>query len=359
MASDLFVNSSIIISFICVMDFLLRLLPANRMDPRNIRWLHGVWTGLLGILLMQFAIQIDGPTIIDLRSLAILLAAVTGGFRALAVSSVLMAAGRFFMNDITESTIAGMASIFVTAISCGLINRYTRGKWRKWTVMTLASLAVSTTMFVILFGPTAILTELVPYFWGFTILTGYLSHSLVLYLKKTGDLFRQLEEYSRTDYLTGLNNVRQFNYKLHEHVERAHLYGERLSLIMLDIDFFKKVNDTYGHKAGDEILSMISYIFENCCRSYDTVSRNGGEEFTVLLPDCPYETALQIGERIRKKVEFHRFPLTDGRFVSITVSAGVATFPDCVQDPEDLLQMADEALYRAKQSGRNRVVGHC
>lgn len=124
---------------------------------------------------------------------------------------------------------------------------------------------------------------------------------------------------------------------------------------MIDIDFFKKVNDTYGHAEGDAVLRELGKILLKSCRSYDIVSRNGGEEFTILLLDCPEIQALQIAERVRYSVETHPFIMTNETQINITVSIGVSSYPEATNKIEKLLELADETLYIAKRTGRNKV----
>jgi diguanylate cyclase len=124
---------------------------------------------------------------------------------------------------------------------------------------------------------------------------------------------------------------------------------------MIDIDFFKRVNDTYGHSAGDMVLKQLSGILISSCRSFDIVSRKGGEEFTVILLDCNYEHAFEIAERIRKNVEDYYFIIDDSKKVSITISIGVSSYPSRTDNSNELLHEADNALYSAKRNGRNQV----
>ena len=160
---------------------------------------------------------------------------------------------------------------------------------------------------------------------------------------------------SSKDFLTGLNNVRKFDSLFNNAIENAKEKKENLSLLMIDIDFFKRVNDTYGHAEGDVVLQELGKILSKNSRSFDVVSRNGGEEFTVLLLGCPKDNAIQIAERIRATVENHSFVLTTGLEISITVSIGVSSYPELTEEVEKLVEKSDIALYAAKRTGRNKV----
>lgn len=154
---------------------------------------------------------------------------------------------------------------------------------------------------------------------------------------------------------TGLNNVRQFDNELNKIIKELSS-NSVVSMLFIDIDFFKKVNDTYGHQNGDKVLEDLGKILLSSCSHLDVVSRNGGEEFSVLMTDCPRGKVMEVAERIRLAVQEHKFYLFDGQAINITVSIGVAIYPDTVNDINMIVEKADEALYEAKRAGRNRVV---
>lgn len=171
-------------------------------------------------------------------------------------------------------------------------------------------------------------------------------------LKRSNDMLRTL---SITDPLTHLHNRRHLMEMVEKEFQRASRKGAHLSLIILDIDYFKKVNDTYGHQEGDRVLTILADIVRRRLRSYDLAARYGGEEFVLLLPETPVHEAMAIAERLRLEVQEHVF---DGSLQGqvLTISLGVATYPSPrIESIDSLFRQADEALYRAKQSGRNRV----
>ncbi|MCX7746106.1 MAG: GGDEF domain-containing protein [Clostridia bacterium] len=166
-----------------------------------------------------------------------------------------------------------------------------------------------------------------------------------------------LDKQATTDKLTKLYNRTFIDPYLEKEIEAAHISGGELSVIMVDIDHFKKVNDTYGHPAGDHVLVFFSRLLMKCIRKSDLVSRYGGEEFIVVLPSTDLETAETIAERIRQTVASMPVPpLEDLQIHSITCSLGVATYPVHSDNKESLVKAADIALYKAKASGRNRVI---
>ncbi len=168
---------------------------------------------------------------------------------------------------------------------------------------------------------------------------------------------RLLEEMSRKDGLTGLYNHRSFQERLAEEFGRASRYGHDLTCVLLDVDYFKKVNDTYGHQAGDMILVSMATLLKNSIRDADIAARYGGEEFTLILPDTPSaDAAAAICERIKDKIESSVFD-HEGTSIKVTVSMGVAGVQEnSPKKPGQLIKLADEALYRAKKEGRNTII---
>jgi diguanylate cyclase (GGDEF)-like protein len=170
-------------------------------------------------------------------------------------------------------------------------------------------------------------------------------------------LHKKTEELTITDALTELYNYRHFRNKLEDELKRADRYRQRFSLLMMDLDYFKKINDALGHQTGNMVLREVAGIIKQCVRDVDFVARYGGEEFVVILPQTGDHDALVIAERIRSTIEGSFFSNAQGtRDVKITISIGCASYPDGIRTLEQLLEKADKALYQAKSEGRNRII---
>ncbi len=173
--------------------------------------------------------------------------------------------------------------------------------------------------------------------------------------------YAEILKYATSDALTGLNNRRQFEERLKQEVSNAKRQKHPLCAIMLDIDFFKKVNDTYGHYAGDVVLKKVASLIKSALREYDIPSRYGGEEFIILLPSTKVDDAYVVAERLRKTVEDTKIdvPTEKGDSIAytlnVTISSGVYQYKE-TDTPQEFYQNADKALYSAKESGRNKVV---
>ncbi len=165
----------------------------------------------------------------------------------------------------------------------------------------------------------------------------------------------ELKDLASIDGLTGVYNRREFQQQLKAEVERSRRYGRSCSLLMVDIDHFKSVNDTYGHQAGDEALRATAALIKREVRSGERVARYGGEEFAVILPETSGSSAAAMAERLRDVIATQAIPITQGQTLNLTVSVGTATFPEDAWSPDTLIFAADQALYAAKHAGRNRV----
>jgi len=168
-------------------------------------------------------------------------------------------------------------------------------------------------------------------------------------------LYSETEYLSVSDGLTGLYNRRHFEYNIEREFLRAKRYKSNLSLAIIDIDYFKKINDTYGHQFGDYVLRELSNLMPASFRKTDMIYRYGGEELTVILTETDLQNAFIPLDRLREKIAQHKF-VYNGEETNVTISIGVSTNFFNIQHERDLVKSADSALYKAKQEGRNRVV---
>jgi diguanylate cyclase (GGDEF)-like protein len=184
----------------------------------------------------------------------------------------------------------------------------------------------------------------------------YLAEQAAVSIENVG-LHETVERQAVTDELTGLFNRRRFQEAMATEVERSKRFGQPVGLVLLDLDDFKAVNDTYGHQQGDLVLREVARVLRETSREIDEPARYGGEELAVVLPGTDLEGAYNLAERVRAGIEELALPLLDGDGnLRVTASFGVATLPGSADDMRDLVAAADEALYRAKRAGKNRTV---
>ncbi|SIS65325.1 GGDEF domain-containing protein [Salimicrobium flavidum] len=350
---ELISNLAILITSLFIYSQLTNNSVLRPSSSLKVKAMAGVLAGLLSNILMQYSMHLD-QTIIDLRHIPLILVTYYGGSVPGLISMIFIITGRFLIGFNASSL---LAVIFIVLVA--LTTLWTSKINAKRTVKAFISLTSSNVIFTIvicyLLRDPSVLLPLLSYFWIISYLAGFSSFYVIEYVRENQRMLKQFKSEASTDVLTGLRNVRNFDESFNDISIQASQNNELLSLLFIDIDHFKKVNDTYGHKEGDQVLMELGDLLVNSVRSFDIVSRNGGEEFTVLLLDCPMERSKQIGEKIRENIENHSFLLTTGETIDVTVSIGVACYNETTTPPQMLLEDADQALYEAKRTGRNKV----
>ena len=190
-----------------------------------------------------------------------------------------------------------------------------------------------------------------PLILGFLV---FVSAFVVKYIIKSRD-FEQQYLLATTDGLTELYNHRYFQEQMKMQVEQAKRYEAPFSLIIIDIDYFKKFNDTFGHQAGDAVLRQVAQLLKQSVRATDIVCRYGGEEMSIILPNTPKDMSVVTAEKICKRVATKRFRLNNYQESNVTISLGVSTFPDDGETAAEIIEAADKRLYQSKNNGRNQV----
>lgn len=355
MIKDLIVNVSLLISFISIASHILKEEELVATSPIRVKLVAGLTSGILGITLIYYGFNPANGTIVDFRNIVLAMASIYGGPIPVIICSLMIAIFRITYYGITLYSVAAVISTTVMCIVCIIISKQRFNIFVKWVIASIFNTLVLSTVFAYLLYSNPILPKLLMIYWISSFCVAGLTYKYVNYSLTANKLFRKLKKESTKDFLTGLNNVRSFDNLFNEVMRSAKEKGELVSILMIDIDFFKKVNDTYGHHEGDVVLKELGNILVKNSRSFDIVSRNGGEEFTVILLDCPPSQAMTIAERIRAAVEAYDFILSNDARIKITISIGVANYPETTDKQENLIELSDAALYTAKRTGRNKV----
>ncbi|MFI2857198.1 diguanylate cyclase [Paenibacillus sp. JSM ZJ436] len=356
MVNILFINACVLVTFLYLTGLLSTKYVYSLEAPSlRVQLVSGTMFGMYGIILMHYSFPINDEVISDLRHLAIVIVAGYVGWLPSLISGVLITAGRIVLFGLSQVSIIAGAGMLVIAVLCALIALHTGKRLQKLLIMNLISIIVISIVLTI--NVHELLLEVVAIYLSISTAATLVIYALLEYSLASNRLFARMTLQAQTDHLTSLHNLRQFELLLNQHFRQARRSQEPLGVIALDIDHFKKINDTYGHAAGDVVLKQLSSLLKLHARPTDEVSRNGGEEFTVLVPRLASHEVTLLADKIRRAVEQHVFMLGDGTALKVTVSAGVAVYPDTLKcdDVQELLHQADEELYRAKQEGRNRV----
>lgn len=355
MVKELVEDCSWIVSFIFLGGHIFKNQPFNMEASVQIKIRGGLICGVLGSVLMLFSIKITNGVILDMRNIALVLATCLGGWVSLVICDSILALSRIIFYGVSHAAIvATIGQLFhIVPFICILQMKKLSFKMR-YFLLNAVSVIIVLFLFYVLLPKQQLLTVWFTYVSIALIVSIYTFYFLV-FIQKSNALFRQLNAEAKIDFLTGLNNVRQFDTYFNSKIKESEENIQQLSVLMIDIDDFKKVNDTYGHANGDIVLKEIASLLKANTRQIDFVARKGGEEFVVILSTCPFETALDIAERIRTTVEITPFLLSGEKEIYITVSIGISTFPDTTNNSKDLLQQADFGLYAAKHQGKNRI----
>ncbi len=358
MTNILFTNFCIFVTFLYLSGLLSKKYVTGVVTPSiNVKVNAGLLFGIYGSILMYYSFPIDPRFFADLRHLAIVVIASYLGWLPSLIAGLLIALGRLILFGISTSSAIAGAGMLLISIICGTLSRTHWGRLSKMLLMSISSMLVLLCIMWMNIPDQHKVYTVFTQHLIISMLATVVIYMLTEYIHTSNQLFLQMKKNAETDYLTNLHNLRQFDQLLSERFLEAQHFSERLGVLVVDIDHFKKINDTYGHAAGDAVLQQLSKVMREHSRSFDEVSRNGGEEFSVLVPEATIDETAAIAERIRAAVADHIFVLEDGTRIRITVSIGVAVHPDTIRskNAKELLQQADRELYRAKDSGRNRV----
>ena len=352
---ELFINACIFVTVTFIGSQFFMGTGLNSGSSMKVKVRAGIVGGILGVILMFFSVEIPPNGIIDLRHIATIISAIYGSGMVAFIAGIILALFRLLYKGISEVSIIAASLVIVVMVLCIFIRKITKDKFKRWIYMFIAAGIVSTIGFYLTIENTRAIKYITISYWMGLLFGTILAYFLIEYLGRTFTLLKRLREESTTDFLTGLKNTRSFDILFNSVVKNAVENGRKVSILMLDIDFFKKVNDTYGHNVGDIVLKELGELLSISVRNIDVVARIGGEEFCIILKGCSKEKTLEIAERIRTTVEENQICISDSEKLKITISIGCTIYPDTTEDIGKIKELADMKLYEAKRTGRNKV----
>lgn len=356
MVSQFFINLLLLVSATFVGGHIQKDISIRKTNTLPYKILTGCFCGVLGILMLIYSVPVkEAYALVDLRLYAVMIASYTGGIIPSVISGGIIVLFRMINYGIHVSVLIAAIQVVSFVILYHMIDRLVKSILKRWIYKVAASIPVAfVTYYILLMHVDSVFRILLQY-GVMIILAGILEYILLDYVKTTNEIYKKYKIDSTKDFLTGLTNTRQFDKKLNMAFERVQLSNEKLTCLMIDIDLFKRINDTYGHAIGDIVLKELADILKKSIRSTDIVARIGGEEFCALLFECSREQSFEIALNINHAVREHEFSIGEDRYINITVSVGISIYPDMTKNLDTLKELADTALYKAKRSGRDRV----
>ncbi|MCT4779183.1 MULTISPECIES: diguanylate cyclase [Exiguobacterium] len=316
----------------------------------NIRLVLGAIAGLIAVLLMFNSIQIDVARV-DLRIVPVVIATMFGGLPSALVTGLMIVVTRFALTPVEQIDAAILSSIVIGLfiMTIAIVRRYARMTLWHFELMVGIGIVYSLPAIYLLTNSWSTFIKISLAYIFFNLIAGLVTYHLLAELRRHFENIQYQQKLAMTDALTGLANRR----RLDDSLSLVGSAEDGYSLILIDIDFFKHVNDTYGHDAGDDVLRQLGTTLASLARPDDLVGRYGGEEFLIILPSKPALDAKKIADLARTTVARNLFPTTMVPDLQITISLGIAHSSGSHTSLE-ALQQADKALYHSKDTGRNR-----
>ncbi|MHC1735672.1 MAG: GGDEF domain-containing protein [Erysipelotrichaceae bacterium] len=350
----IFQNFCILITGVVFVMHYLREKNLHEIRSTWFRFFMGVIAGGIAMVLLGSSFLVDPlrQIVLDFRYVPVFVISIYGGWISTLVATLIIATYRWVINDISAvSTAMALATVWIGlsysvifSLRKPLLLRVSLAMLVHTIIMYFASYAIFDTS-------TLRLQTLIIHLF-ITFAASYIVWKYVEFALGEIRVYQRFRSEATTDYLTSLSNRRKFSHELNAAIHRCQRKNETISLLYLDIDRFKAINDEFGHAIGDDVLRKFAGVLLKTCRIYDGLYRIGGEEFAVILQDCPIENAWIVAERIRQNILDFEYSLTGE--ANVTTSIGVAGYVMGIS-AEEMMGKADDALYQAKNAGRNCV----
>lgn len=359
---SLYVSANLILTFTFLCGYLFKNYTQKDMQASGGQVKLGLLGGLLNISLLLYAFSFGNTsTLLDFRFISIITCFYVSGLMAASITAFVTIAFRLIYFGITPSAVLGMVGIISVLIFLFILSFWedktaVKGSF-KWfftvTFVLIANIVIyNLTLRALIINPWPTILQ---YSLGFLIATTA-QFLLINYIASSNQIYRKYLLTSNLDFLTQVYNRRYIDLSFTESINQIRGLNISYACMMIDIDFFKNINDSHGHLNGDIVLKQLADLLKSTFRRDDIIGRIGGEEFCILLKNCSLEDARKSAEKVRSLVEKSPFILTSQQTINITVSIGVANYPQSTNDCSSLKELADISLYQAKNSGRNKVV---
>lgn len=356
MLSDLFINACILIATIFINVEFLQNERIKKLSTIKRNILSGVLFSITSMLLMKYNIYVTEDSFLDFRNVSQSTSAFYGGPISSLVTGLLSALFRMFYFGIDKNSLLTFVNMTISAVLCAYIAKSMWSKELKWTLMIVTTNLIHMLLFTLVIDGLYDTLQVIAFLFIGTLLVSTVVYFVLDHLCIAHKEIARLKQQSTIDFLTGVHNTRDFDFLYNKSLRFSKERNEPFSVLMLDIDFFKHTNDTYGHIAGDTVLKELGNILNSFASEEDAlVGRVGGEEFCILLRGYSKEKAIVFAEDLRKCIAENIFLLLSQEEIKITVSIGIAAYKETVFDIRNMREIADQRLYESKKTGRNKV----
>lgn len=354
------INIMAIVSFTAVIGEILRNNYLKNFDTSkalsiNIKMMIYLLSSVLSIMLIHFDLDIAPGAAVDFRIVPIITIAFWFGSVPAVLVSIIVILFKVLIWGYDDWTIYTFGTMMIISITTGIVSKLKYSFFKKSILLAGIILTVFMGVNILKTDDFALALQSVPAFCSALFVLYLGMYAWLSYLYNSACRVKMLKDDITKDYLTGLYNSRYYNTALEDFSKSLIEKKEVFSLIYLDIDNFKNINDKYGHAVGDDVITEVSKFIAKSCRKADIVSRIGGDEFTVLLPGCLDTKAYEVAERMRSTIENHDFTNKDETSIRITVSVGVMYYSDNEKSVSQIKEEVDRAMYMAKKCGKNTV----
>lgn len=355
MLSNLFVNACILIAIIFVTTEFLESSKARKYSKNIKNIISGTSFGISSILLMKYSIFVTPTAFLDFRIISQASSAFYGGPVPSIITGFISATYHLFYLEIDLNSIMIFISMIVSSLSCAYISRSKLDNNLKWLLMIISTNLIHSVLFFLILDNLSDIIKVISALIIGSMLVSTIVYYLFNYLSLSRKQIQILQQQACMDFLTGVHNKRNFDCLYNEEIRKIKNKSDVFSVLMLDIDYFKNINDTYGHLAGDRVLKDLGHILSRFSKKNEIVGRIGGEEFCILLRGYSRSEAVEFAENLRSYIKETKFIISSQKQIYITVSIGISSNEDGNLDIDNIREIADQNLYRCKKSGRNKV----
>lgn len=346
--SGLFVNASILIASLTLIQVFVD--NNNYRQTKHSDVIVGVLAGVVGSLLIAYSVRIMDNFLFDFRQIPIILVGLHYSRKSSILAYLIIISFRLVYGGFQLSSFIAIVVGILVVVSVMLVSQMKKSYLNKWLYAILAVSIITGINYYLLIQGSLFVNVMVPYVFGLFTL-GIITYFLTTYFSHANENYEKVKHESTQDFLTGLMNLREFSFIYDDLRNDQEIRKKQVSILFIDVNDFKQINDTFGHECGDDVLIALSQILkELCVKDKVIAARKGGDEFVILSVDIQPSEVLKLVSEINTKVSNLKILNQEEQTLLVSVSIGIASFPNPVKDINQLLHEADLEMYRVKET---------